>query len=500
MPFLAGPPGKEMPEWMSFIGHFHPLVLHLPIGVFILLVTQELGAIFFRRSGAVRAVGEFALFFGAATAVLAVLAGFFLYHGGGEDYAGNETAERHLWSGLVFAIAAILTYVVKIWTRPEGNAAWYRGLLFGSVGIMSFASHDGGTLTHGEGFLTKHAPPFLKKMLGEKVDPPPGQPVSPGETGAQPVVAQDPMVFAQVIAPILERRCVACHKEGKAKGKLRLDSYEAILKGGGDGPGIEIGKSASSLIIQRMELPLEDDERMPPKGKPQPEETELRVLKWWIDAGASKDQKLSATEIPAAIKADIVSLGGGRAHVATAAADEHSHGEEEAHGEEPKKQSAPDEQLKTMVGRLADEFPGSVTFESEGSDAVAFTAVGLREGLDDTSFAKFDPLMSHLVTADLSATKITDQSVALLADAKNLRMLRLAETAISDAAIDHLLNLPELESLNLYGTKVTDAAVVKLSGLPKLKRLFLWHTAVTPAGLAELKQKLPGCEIVTGVQ
>ena len=43
MPILAGPPdGDQMPDIVRFIGHFHPLVLHLPIGVFALIVLQEM--------------------------------------------------------------------------------------------------------------------------------------------------------------------------------------------------------------------------------------------------------------------------------------------------------------------------------------------------------------------------------------------------------------------------------------------------------------------------
>ena len=47
MPILAGEPnGEDLPDIYRFFGHFHPLVLHLPIGVFALILFQELGAIF----------------------------------------------------------------------------------------------------------------------------------------------------------------------------------------------------------------------------------------------------------------------------------------------------------------------------------------------------------------------------------------------------------------------------------------------------------------------
>jgi hypothetical protein len=160
----------------------------------------------------------------------------------------------------------------------------------------------------------------------------------------------------------------------------------------------------------------------------------------------------------------------------------------------------PDDALKAVVAGLAKEFPGALTFESQQSALLTFTAVSLRANLDDTIFQKLDPVIPHLVTVDLSATRITDQAVAKLAPAKNLKMIRLAETGITDAAMDSLLKIPSLESINLYGTKVTDAGVSKLSAMPNLKRLYLWQTAVSPEAIKALKEKLPGCEIIAGIE
>ncbi|MES1165101.1 MAG: c-type cytochrome domain-containing protein, partial [Verrucomicrobiota bacterium] len=47
--------------------------------------------------------------------------------------------------------------------------------------------------------------------------------------------------FAEDVAPILDRWCVGCHGEKEAQAGLRLDSYEAALKGGDDGPVIVPG-------------------------------------------------------------------------------------------------------------------------------------------------------------------------------------------------------------------------------------------------------------------
>lgn len=477
MPFLAGPPdGEKIPDIVRFLGHFHPVVLHLPIGVFALILFQELGAILGKRGGESGGTPLFPLFFGAASAIVAVLAGFLLYHGE-VQFRGNSLADRHLWGGLIFAVAAVVTFILKAWTVAlNGNPAFYRLLLFASVGVMGFASHDGASLTHGEDYLTEYAPEPIRSLLG--TDKPEAAPAPVKATGEQ-------VVYADIVAPILERRCVQCHKEGKSKGKFRMDTYEFLVKGGKEGPGLEPGNAAESNILIRMNLPMDDEEHMPPDGKPDIEDPEIAVLTWWIDNGADPKKLLPAFDVPAPIKAAIAKV----AVIASAGV---------AESAAPAHFSGPDEALKSSVAGLSKQFPGALTFESQQSALLTFTAVSLRGNFDDAGFNPLAPVLPHLVTVDLSATKITDQTVSKLSSATHLRLIRLSETGVTDAAIDTLLKLPSLESINLYGTKVTDAGVSRLSTLPNLKRLYLWQTAVTPAAVKTLKEKLPDCEIITG--
>jgi uncharacterized membrane protein len=482
LPILAAPllPGKE-PDTVRFIGHFHPLLLHLPIGVMVLVLFQELGAIFFRTRDEFTPAPVFPMFFAAASAIVAVLAGFLLYHGGG--YENNATAERHLWGGLAFAVLAVLTCLVRAWTAaPTANPALFRLMLFLTVGVMGFASHDGASLTHGGQYLTEFAPEPLRQILG----------LAPKAPAAAAKALPDQLVYADVVAPILERRCLQCHKEGKSKGGLQMDTYELLMKGGKKGPVITPGDAAKSLLVKLTELPLDDIDHMPPEGKPQPTPEELTVLKWWIDQGADATKTVKDLPATPAVTAALATL------APAAAATPAGSGAAAPTAPPAAAIPGPDEALKTAVAALAKEFPGSVTFESQESKLVTFTAASLRGTLDDAVFAKFAPIFPQLVTADFSATKITDQAVAQLAGATKLRMLRLAATPVTDAAIETLLKLPALESINLYGTKITDAGALKLAALPNLKRLYLWQTAVTPAAVTALREKLPQCEIVTG--
>lgn len=70
------------------------------------------------------------------------------------------------------------------------------------------------------------------------------------------------------------------------------------MKGGENANNIVAGKPDDSLTIQRILLPLDDDEHMPPEGKEQVTPAELAAIRYWIQAGASATQKVSEAQFP----------------------------------------------------------------------------------------------------------------------------------------------------------------------------------------------------------
>src|SRR6185503_18538332 len=73
------------------------------------------------------------------------------------------------------------------------------------------------------------------------------------------------------------------HGPDKVKGGLRLDSREAILKGGDNGPALVVGKPSESLLLQAV-MHSKKDLEMPPKEKLT--KTDITILEKWIRDGA----------------------------------------------------------------------------------------------------------------------------------------------------------------------------------------------------------------------
>ena len=101
-------------------------------------------------------------------------------------------------------------------------------------------------------------------------------------------VAENAVSFRAEIAPLLHRRCAACHNEDSAKGRYRLDSLARLLKAGeSDLPPVVAGKPHESEIYLRL-VETSADDRMPQKADALPA-AEIALIERWIREGASSD-------------------------------------------------------------------------------------------------------------------------------------------------------------------------------------------------------------------
>jgi hypothetical protein len=263
-------------DFALFVGRFHPVLVHLPIGGLILLGFLELLAKFTRFKDAAHS-NRLILGLTAAGSVAAALLGWMLSHTGGYD---PQLLPLHKWTGFAVAATCTLTWLLN-WLGPLRA---YQISLLVSLAILAVASHLGASITHGRDFLTRYAPAPLRALLGTKGH-------SQDAPGEKSDLAQQP-VFSALIQPILQRHCSDCHGPEKHKADLSVESYEALLKGGKDGPVLVAGNASDSLMIHRLLLPLNDDDHMPPDGKPQPTMAEIAALQWWIDCGAPANTKI----------------------------------------------------------------------------------------------------------------------------------------------------------------------------------------------------------------
>ena len=101
---------------------------------------------------------------------------------------------------------------------------------------------------------------------------------------------QKDVSYVKDIKPIFDHSCIKCHGPEKQKGKLRLDTLPAALKGGEDGKVIQPGNSANSILVHNVAHVGDEDEYMPPpdnKDKIPPlTKEQIGLVRAWIDQGA----------------------------------------------------------------------------------------------------------------------------------------------------------------------------------------------------------------------
>lgn len=282
------------PELMPFVGRFHPLVVHLPIGVLVLAATLEAATVGSetRREKVDAALGG-VLGFLVASAVVAFVVGLLLGRAG--DYPKNLLG-KHRMLTLVSVVLSSATLAAYAAHKGRGLArAAYRGLLGLAVVAMSLGGHVGGSLSRGEGYLFQHAPGFVQKLAG--YTPPKAASAEP------PPKTSEPLVWDAVVAPALKEKCGECHSGDKKKGGLKVETIDDLVKGGLSGTSLVPGSADKSLLVERMKLPKDNDDHMPPDDKPAFTPAELAALTFFIDRGAPKDLKVKDALAPEAARA-----------------------------------------------------------------------------------------------------------------------------------------------------------------------------------------------------
>jgi mono/diheme cytochrome c family protein len=470
LPFLRVGDGTSIPKLSLFLGRFHPTLLHLPVALLLLALLLEL----LRLPGLRRVVPSFpgivldsVLWLAALSGFATALAGWLLSHEGGYD-AG--LLDQHLWSGVATGIGAFACVLVRSFAKVQPDRAVLQGLatalVVGTCATMLVAAHFGGSLTHGEGYLTEYAPAPIRLLAGLPI------PRDRSRERLTPIAERE--AFDGVALRIFENHCTACHNPGKLKGDLKLDTYEGVLAGGKSGPVVRAGDPGSSELLKRVHLPLEEKGHMPPKGKTPLTDDEMAVLAWWIQAGVPKSGTLRARNAPVEIR--------------VAFSRTLPEGERRAVEEVQNRQAS--EYEATLKGLRA-SVPGSLRPILPGERDLEYSAAIAGTTFGDAELQKLGSVGSDLLWLDLSRTGITDAGLKVLVKMPKLERLDLRGTAVGDDGVRALASLSNLQTLSLYGTGVTDAGLEALRGLPSLRRVYIGGTKVTEPGRDALRKARP---------
>lgn len=435
----------QIPVWLQPLGRMHPLVLHFPIGFVVLLVLvnlfkKQLDEVSYQK------VNKFLLLLTAFTTTLSALMGFFLSR---EEGYTSDLMSLHKWIG------AGVSYIMYAMILAYNNQKAYRVLLYAGFFSIVLAGHFGAGLTHGTNFLM--------------------EPVMGSESAE---FDENSPVFASFIQPILTAKCESCHNSQKHKGQLDISTLEKIHEGGENGPVWVAGDLDESELIKRAILPLDNEDHMPPEGKPQLTEREFDLIKSWIQGGA--DELISLAELS---KDDTLYM------LANSRMEQMNYVEEEP---EYTFGFADEDLIESLNNPYR-----TVAQHSPKSPAIDVNIYG-RQAFKLDYLSELQKIKEQVVSLNVSYLPIEVDAITLISELTNLEKLNLNFTEVTGETLASLTACSNLNSLSLSGTKITADISTFLEKLENLREVYIWNTSISKDEIKTLEAGLPKVRFEVG--
>jgi mono/diheme cytochrome c family protein len=441
----------------AFAGRFHPLLVHLPIGILLLGVLLALLA---RRKAFPADWLRFIFLLGALSATLSSLSGLLLAAVGSYE---ESLLNVHRFSAIGLTVLSWMLWL----SSGSGHAATrrlYLPVLVLVPVLLTVTGHLGGSLTHGRDFLT---PPPLRLWFAP-LEPPPR------------ALKADDRVY-DAVAQVFQQKCNSCHGAGRQRGDLRLDRMEDLLRGGNGGQVLIAGNAQGSELMRRMRLPEDDKQHMPPAGRSQVSEAELRLIGWWIEAGASFDLKLAEAAWPDSVASplEMTPTAGSDLDLAAIPSDP---------------VEAADPVLVDSLVRLG----VVVTALAEDIHYLQASFISTPPENYAAALSMLVGLQGQLIGLRMGRKVLGSPELTYIAGLTGLRHLNLEHCLGEGTSLVSLGNLSKLEYLNLTGNPIGMTELEPIGQLAELRSLYLFGTNTNLQDSLQLRRLFPQARLEFG--
>ena len=293
--------------------------------------------------------------------------------------------------------------------------------------------------------------------------------------------------FRKDVWPILDSRCIECHKSPyekngvlkKPKAGLRLDGAAYMMHGSDDGPVIIVNHPSRSSLYQRVILSEDDADHMPPKGGSL-NTKQKEILRMWIAQGVDFGDWVGATD---GLKNLAERIKSNKLPQASYLIEY----DQLAEGVQSVEKAVINEIAKKTNLMVRPLGVGSVLLEAK-----VVTEPGV---VNDQSVKLLMPIKQNIVKVDLRKTSITDKSLQMLSTFPRLTHLNLMGTAVDSSSVKYLNGNVSLEALNMVDTEVSEDIIETLLSMSSLEKVYLWESEFTPAGISDLKKRANSLQV-----
>jgi Planctomycete cytochrome C len=442
----------SVPSILQVLGRAHPLFLHFPIVLFagfiawIWIAPKQL----IHLGESYDNFSKWLLLITCLAAVMTALMGVLLSK---EPIYNEESLFWHKWSGVLISFISFLWYLFFDQLNKRKIVLAFSSLL--SIAVLIVAGHQGASITHGDNFLLAPIEKNNTKHLS----------------------FDEAFVFADMVKPILDLKCITCHNSKKAKGELIMETKQLLLKGGKSGALWDTADANLSLLLERIHLPLEEKKHMPPSSKAQLTEREIAILYNWIKGGSNFSIKVNQLEPTDTLRTLAQSIF-------------KSSDAEEDFEFNP----ASEKTILKMNTNYRVVYPlarNSPAIAADFYGAAFFKPEQIKELLE---------IKTQLVSLNLDKMPVRDNDLEIIGQFTSLRNLNLSFSNITGRGLSSLTKLNHLKNISLTNTPVKKSDIQEIAPLKELRNLYLWNTNVSLADAEELKKRYPALAIQTGVR
>lgn len=442
-----------------FIGRFHPLIVHLPIGFLLLAIIFYFVSFSDRFSGLKNSI-PYILLFGAIAALISVIVGLLLASKGGYNV---EILSWHKWLAIALVIISFSLWAWFIWGNK--NKTITTGLMATVLLLITVTGHLGGTLTHGDRYVYEYAPDFIrdKFLINNGI-----------EINKLPQDADSILLYADMIKPVLDQKCLSCHNNENKSGGLNLIHLDSMLMGGDNGDVLIAGNALKSEIFKRVTMNPNDRKYMPPNGLPL-SYTEMLLIQEWINKGLDTTMIVSDEHLSAEVKSRM----------------------EVSFGIDTRKKSFVEKlKLKPINDEILMEIKNKGFAVKQLANDLNLIDVKSLDSLTVEKFEFLNEVKDHIVWLDLSGSGVDDKLLEHISNFDNLVRLDLHNNPIT--SIEILTNLEHLEVLNLHTTKVGNTIIGDIEKFKSLKSVYLWQSEVSATAVDSLRTSNPDLDVNFG--
>jgi uncharacterized membrane protein len=443
----------------QFIGRFHPLVVHLPIG-FLLLAVIFYFLSFFESLKSLKNSVIYILFFGAVSALISVVVGLLLASKGGYNI---EVLGWHKWLGITLVI---ISFSLWAWFKWGNKNKFITSSLMATVLLLiTITGHLGGTLTHGDRYVYEYAPDFIRDQFL----------TNNGIVLNQlPKDADSIVLYADLIRPVFNQKCISCHNNNNRSGGLNLTHLDSLLQGGDNGDVVIAGNVLKSEIFKRVTMNPNDRKYMPPNGTPL-SYTEILILQEWISKDLDTALAISDDKLSAELKSQLAF----------------------SFGLDTRKKSFIEKlKLPIIDKEVLDKIRSNGFTVKKLVDDSNLLDIKSKDSVSLESLAVLNQVKEHIIWLDLNGSSIADAHLKTIANFGNIVSLDLHNNPIT--SVEALANLQHLEVLNLHTTKLTDKMLSPIETFPALKSVYLWQTEATEQAVDSLRNLRPDLDVNFG--